>query len=202
MKTLRVGLATVSVAAAFVGFVLPWARLDIGTGALEKQIGARVRAAAGRTFQARKARAPAPARRGAKPAVYIPSQISGAEIPRYADSDKVKVLLGLAEMVTGRREPIGALSWAVYLLPGLAMLLGLLIGGQAAGGRWVSLLVALACGGAGYAAWTLGHIDTRKQFAIVIGPGIWTTLAAYAGLGVAGVIGMTGRQSQQPKGET
>ena len=59
----------------------------------------------------------------------FPKTISGIQIPRIANARASKSALDLVERVTGKPQPhIGLQSYLVYLVPGLALLIGALAG--------------------------------------------------------------------------
>ena len=124
-------LVWVGVAAALIGFFLPWGMLDLREGRTEKQFAASARKSLGKTFKSM----------GAKPshqpswirshhgqgAPMIPTRVSGYQIPRLANRENVKIVTGLMELVTKKRERVGLKSYAVYLVPGIALLCGMLL---------------------------------------------------------------------------
>ena len=174
------------VAATFIGFFLPWATLALKTTEAERHIASSARRSLSKAFTSVK--------RGTKPAVrkpsrglpVIPTRVSGHQIPQLAHRENVKVILGLTELVTKKRERIGRNSYAVYLVPGLALLCGLLLTSRVGATRPVAAMVALVCGVVAVAGgWMLLTTDTRVRYAVVIGPGLWLSLAAYAVLMLA-----------------
>jgi len=140
-----------------------------------------VRKAAGRSFNTKKRPASWPAR-GSKNAPLIPTRVTGAQIPVLANSRNAKVALTLAKRFGHEQGPIGTQSYAVYLLPALAVLAALLL--AAYENRWmVGVGVAAACAliAAAGIGWLVLH-DTRTLYSVTVGMGIWISLAAYAGL--------------------
>ena len=166
------------VAATVFGFFLPWARLDFNMGEVEKQFSKSAKRALGRSFGTTR-KAP---RHAAKGTQMIPTVVRGYQIPIMANRKNAKVAMQLVKMFTKKDEAIGLKSYAVYLIPGLAVFCGWLLAGvsrqRAARAAVAVLCAAVAAGG----CWTLLTTDTRKDYAIVIGEGIWLSLAAYAGL--------------------
>lgn len=166
--------AWVSAAVVVVAFFLPWARLDIRTTALEQQISLSARRSLAKSFGTRRAPKTTPKR-----LATIPSRVTGAQIPVLANRKHVKVATGLVELFTKRREAIGLKSYAVYLVPGLAILCALLLSlskfRRSAAPTAALLCAAIAVGG----FWTLWTTDTRKLYGIVIGEGLWLSLGAY-----------------------
>jgi hypothetical protein len=208
MRSVLTALVWVCVAAAMAGFVLPWALVDVREpsaltqlresapgqellGALTKRVG----------------RITAEVRRGAETVTgelpdleAIPRQISGAQIPRLANQQNTRAALAVAELLMGRRQHLGAKSYAVYLLPGLALLCALLVTflGRARSVILGSAAVCAAVSGAGF--WKLLTADTQALFiAVTIGPGLWLSLWAYAGLAAAsGLLALVGGARARP----
>jgi len=189
-----------SVGAAVIGFVLPWARIDLREPTLVKQVRGSLPASdtlSGLTKDL--GRITATIRRGAQtitgdlPTLTdIPKEVSGIQIPRLANQKNAQTAIALMEVFTGKQEHIGLKSYAVYLLPGIALLCGLLLtflGRQ----RLVPWSVAGLCAviaAAGF--WKLLTTNTQAlMVAITIGPGLWLSLWAYVGLAVtAGFLGV------------
>lgn len=195
---LLVGLVGMSVVAALVGFVLPWAFIDVHEpGALTQLRQTVPFDDTVRGLTSDLGRIAVKIRRGAEtvtgelPSLSdIPTQVSGIRVPRLANQEKAQVVLALVELLTGQRQHIGLKSYAVYLLPGLALACGLLLlglgGRQPAVGIGVGLVCAAIAGG-GF--WKLLTTDTQTLFiAITIGQGLWLSLWAYAGLAVSAAL--------------
>ena len=121
----------------------------------------------------------------------LPRQVSGVQIPQLANQRNSQVAIALAELFTNTRQRIGLESYAVYLVPGLAVLCALLL---SAVGRHpsVTILVGLMCAAiAGVGFWKLLTTNTRTLFvAITIGRGLWLSLWAYVGLAAAAVLSL------------
>ncbi len=115
----------------------------------------------------------------------IPTQVSGAQIPRVAGQEHAKVAIALMELMTNRRQHLSAKSYAVYLVPGIALLCGLLL--IVVDDRRMVVGVALMCLGiAGLGFWKLLTTETATQLvAMTFGYGLWLSLWAYVGLAVA-----------------
>ncbi len=120
--------------------------------------------------------------------VRVPKDITGVMIPKLANAEASNTAMQLGELFTHKREHIGAKSYAVYALPLLAVLVGLLL--RTVGDRLpVSLLLAVCClAVAGVGAWKLltTHVQSMGmvvKFAI----GLWASLAAYVVLAVGAV---------------
>ena len=134
---LLLGVAWLSVAAALIGFFLPWATLDLTYSTVTDPLGQTVSARslqelAGRLTK-KVGRVVIHVRRGGETLTgelpdfsKIPTRVSGVEIPTMANRQDVHVLLAFTEILTGYRQ-LGARSLLVYLLPGVALLFGLLL---------------------------------------------------------------------------
>ena len=189
----------ISVAASVIGFVLPWATLDVKAAHLPGQLtqalpGADLQALAGK-LTSKIGRVTIQFKRGTETIAgellpdlsTIPTSVSGLEIPQLVNRQDAKVAMAFAEMFTGQRD-LGAKSYAVYLLPGLALLGGALV---TLAGRM--RLVCVGIGGmclaiAGVGFWKLLTIKTGTLLvAITIGPGLWLSLWAYVGLGLSAI---------------
>ena len=195
MKPISLVLVWVSVLAALVGFFVPWAVVDVRASTVARQLGDA--ASLGQTlegFSKGLSKVTLTIRRGAEtvtgelPSLKdIPRQVSGVQIPQMANQENAKVALALIELVAGTRQYIGLKSYAVYLVPGIALLCGLVLIWL---GRWpaVGFGTALVCAGiAGVGFWKLLTTNTQTLFvAITIGPGLWLSLWAYGGLAIAG----------------
>jgi hypothetical protein len=186
-----------------VAFVLPWARIDLRepTGARPfGQAAKEQRLLGGLTQQLGKVTVSV--RRGAETVTGdlptpsdIPKQVSGAQIPQMASQQDVQVAVALIELFTKERQHMRLKSYAVYLVPGIALLCGVLLTflGRLPG---VAIGSALCCAGiAGVGFWKLLTTNTQTLFvAITIGSGLWISLWSYVGLAVAGgLYGLIGR---------
>ena len=214
-----VGGVWISVAVSVIGFVLPWATLDVKAAHLPGQLsqalpGADLQALAGKLTSkvgrstsllrhslgsmegaASVGRVTIQVKRGAETITgelpdlsTIPTRVNGPQIPEWINRRDAKVVMALAEMLTGQRD-LGAKSYAVYLVPGLALLGGVLV---TLAGR-----LRVVCGGiggaclaiAGLGFWKLLTIETGTRLAaITIGPGLWLSLWAYVGLGICAIL--------------
>ena len=164
-----------------IGFLLPWATLDIKTTKTEKDVASGVHHGLAKTFASgnKPARQPLWIRSHKQRGVLIPSRIRGYQVPWYANRRNVKAAMGLVELVTKKREAIGFKSYAVYVLPVVAVLSAWLLGAYG-DHRLAALGVALACGAvAGTGLWTLITTDTRTAYAFAVGSGLWVSLGAY-----------------------
>ena len=170
------------VAAAVAGFFLPWVRMDIGTSKSSKQLESAARTSLGKTFKVGGSKEPSWIRHRATRTATLPTRISGFQIPVLANRKNAKVVTDLVKLFTKRDEHLGFKSYAVYGLPGLAVVCGLLLSW---GGRRRLLVagVAVLCAAvAGGGCWTLLTTDTRAACGVAIGAGLWLSLWAYAGL--------------------
>jgi len=126
----------------------------------------------------------------------IPRQVSGVQIPRLANRQQSKLALAIIEQVTGERQHLGLKSYAVYLLPGLALICGVLvtIWGRHRAVSWSVAGVCAAVTGAAF--WKLMTMNLQAAFiTITIERGLWLSLWAYAVLAVAA--GMSGLMSRR-----
>lgn len=187
-------MAWVCAGASVVGFVMPWANLDLREPGVVKQLRETrpVRETLGGLTKDI-GRIAVQIRRGAEsvtgdlPGVAdIPKQVSGIQIPQLANQEHAKVATALIELLMNERQHIGAKSYAVYLLPGMALACALLLTFLGTR-RVVTIGAAVLCGmiaGAGF--WKLLTTNTQTLFiAITIGPGLWLSLWAYAALALA-----------------
>ena len=194
LQRVVVGFIVASAAATVVGFVLPWAHLDLHQPGVVKDLTGNLplRDTLGGLSRdvgriAVKIRRGTEVVTGTLPSLSdVPKEISGFQIPRLANSDKAQVAVALVELITNRRQQLGLESYAVYLVPGLALMCGALLLGLR---RHRSLVLAigglcLAIAGTGY--WKLLTTNTHTLFvAMTIGPGLWLSLGGYVGLGVS-----------------
>jgi len=193
MARVALVLVWVSVAIAGVGFFLPWARIDLHEPGLAKQLRevSLDRDTLG-GFTKDVGRITVKIRRGAEtitgelPSLSdIPKQVSGFQIPQLANQNHAQVAEALWELLTTERHHLGTKSYAVYLLPGIALCCGLVLT-WVVGNAPVAVGITVLCGliaGVGY--WKLLTTDTQTLFiAITIGPGLWLSLLGYVGLAV------------------
>ena len=190
----------ISVAASVIGFVLPWATLDVKAAHLPGQLtqalpGADLQALAGK-LTSKIGRVTIQFKRGTETIAgellpdlsTIPTSVSGLEIPRLVNRQDAKVAIAFAEMFTGQRD-LGAKSYAVYLVPALALVCGALVT-LASGLRVVCGGIGGACLAiAGLGCWKL--LTTKSDtllVAITLGPGLWLSLWAYVGLGICAIL--------------
>ena len=113
----------------------------------------------------------------------MPDHLSGRQIPRMANHEGAKTILLLVERFTKKQEHIGLKSYAVYLLPGLALLFGiaLLMWGRV---PLVGALIGVLCVAvAGGVARQLATVDLKMPVMHVsLLPGLWLSLTPYVGL--------------------
>lgn len=191
------GLAWGCVASAVAGFFLPWATLDVHDPGVAKmlrqatsEVGVLDKAARALGKITVEIRQGAETVTGELPTLAdLPRQVSGVQIPRLANQPNAQVAMALVEILTNTRQRLGLKSYAVYAVPGLALLCGLLL---TAGWRRRALLAGIAVVCAGVAAagfWKLLTTDTDTLFvAVTIGRGLWMSLWAYVGLALAAVV--------------
>lgn len=189
-------LTWVSVAVVFRAFFVPWALIDLREPALLRQARETVEGQGVLDdLTKRIGKVTAQIRRGTETVAGelslsdIPHEVSGMQIPQMANQQNAQVAMALVELLTNQRQHVGAKSYAVYLVPGLALLCGGLLTVLGTR-RAVSLGVAGLCAviaGAGF--WKLLTTNTQARFlAITIGPGLWQSLWGYAGLAAAALL--------------
>lgn len=201
MRTLlrwgSMGLAASSMIVVIVGFYMPWASVDLHKPDVVQQLEDTLPVRG--MLQGLKedvGRIAVTVKRGAETVTGdlpnlsdFPKQVTGAQIPQMVNEERAKVAAALVELLTNTRQHLGLKSYAVYVVPGFALLAGaLLLGlGHRAPVAWG---VAVVCGGiAGLGFWKLLTTNMQTLFvAITIGPGLWLSLWAYTGLAAAALI--------------
>jgi len=186
-----------NVAATVVGFFLPWASMDVHEPKLMKQLRQTgplhdsVKGLAHHVGRiAVKIRKGTETIAGDLPSLAdMPHRVSGVQIPQLANQQNAQVAVAAIELLTNARQHIGPKSYAVYLVPGLALVCGILL--TVLGHRTpVDIGAAVLCAivaGAGF--WKLLTTNTQTLFiAVTIGPGLWLSLWAYVGLALCGVM--------------
>jgi hypothetical protein len=199
----------VSVAGSLVGFVRPWASIDLahrGTlGVLEEAAGDTPLQDLLSSLSKRVGKIVVSVKQGAETITgelpdlsSIPTVISGADIPRLANRQDAQVVLALAEMWTGQRE-FGAKSLLVYLVPGLAVLCGTLVTALRRVRVVCAVVGGLCAAVAGAAWWKLSSTPPETLVvAITIEQGLWMTCWSYAGLGLSSLlVACTGARPRQ-----
>ena len=194
MKQIALLVAWVSVGMAMTALFMPWAHIDLREPDLVRQL-RQTAQAQGLVDQLTKkiGRVAVQVRRGTEtvtgelPSLSdIPRQVSGVQIPQMANQKNGQVVIALMELLTNTRQHIGLKSYAVYLIPGLALLCAGLL--TVLGRVPVAAIgVGVVCAGiAGAGFWKLLTTNTHTLFvAITIGQGLWLSLWAYVGLAVA-----------------
>lgn len=190
------GVLWAGVVIALVGFVLPWASVDLKSPKLPQQLqdvadATPLSDVLGKLTKG-VGRVVVQVKRGAETVTgelpdlsNIPKEVRGVDIPYLANRPDAHVVLALAELLTGQRE-LGAKSYAVYLLPGLALLCGILL---TIAPRLRALCLALgviclAVAIGGYWKVTTTKLD-NLLVAITIGKGLWLSLWGYALVGAS-----------------
>ena len=127
-------------------------------------------------------------KRAARDLSLFPKTISGIQIPRLANARASKSALDLVERVTGKpQQNIGLQSYLVYLVPGLALLIGALAERYGTN-RWLLRgLSALCLAVAVVGCWKLIVTDAQLP-TITFAYGLWWSMAAYALLAPALVV--------------
>jgi hypothetical protein len=179
---------------AVVGFFLPWARIDAREPSVVTQLRQTMplRDAVGGLAQD-VSRITVKIRRGTEvvtgrlPSLSaIPQQVSGFQIPRMANQEEAKIAVALVELMTNQRQQIGIKSYAVYLLPGAALVCAVALTIVALPAAVAIAIAAFGAALAGLGGWKLLTVDTQTLFmAITIGAGLWLSLWAYVGLAIA-----------------
>lgn len=182
MQRLLLGLVWASVMMSWAGFVLPWARLQL------RQPDALQAAARG------VGRVTLTLHRGEQTLTSdlssladVPTQVSGMQIPRLAHQPNAQLALAVLELLTGQRRHLGRNSYAVYLVPGVALVCGIVL--TLARRGWIgSVATALLCAGIAVAGcWKLSSPQLSTRWvAVAIGSGLWLSVWAYAGLALFG----------------
>jgi hypothetical protein len=186
-----------SVSAPCIGLFLPWAYLDMQEPSVIKQL--RSSGVLGESFgelTKEVGRVTATVRRGAKTITgdladvgQIPTQVTGIQIPSMVRQQNAQVAIALLELLTKQRQQLELKSLAVFLVPGLAVLLGLLILGPVGKPPAVWLIAALCSAVAAAGWWRLATLNPKTLvIAITIGPGLWLSLGGYGGLALAATI--------------
>lgn len=200
-SAIRLGLLVIAwlgVVGAAAGFFLPWALLDVKykgvTGSLNQVTQGTPLAGLTKRLTKEVGRVTLKVKRGAGVVTgelpdlsKIPTQVSGFEIPQFANRADAKVVLALAEVLTGQQQ-LGAKSYVVYLLPGLA-LIGVVFATLLKRVRVVCALLGLVCvavAGAGFYKLLTVKTDTLLV-AITFGRGLWLSLWSYVGIGLAAI---------------
>jgi len=186
------------------GFFLPWAELNVRKLSVVKQLqqAMPLRDTVGGLAQD-VSRITVKIRRGTEVVTGrlpsfsdIPQHVSGFRIPQIANQEEAKMALALMELITNQRQHLGARSYAVYLLPGVAVLcaVALTVVAQSVA---VAVAIAILCAAlAGVGCWKLLTVDMQTGgMAVTIGSGLWLSLWAYAGLAIAAGIDAIRRRS-------
>lgn len=196
MRRWWTGLIWLSVAASLWGFFLPWVRLELREPELADRLqGLANQAAEGPGRVTATIRAGGRTITGTLPTpADIPQQVSGAQIPRLAHRPDAQVAIALFELLTNQHRPLGARSYAVYLLPSLALVGGVIltwVGSRRAVAYWIAAASGLI---AMTGCWRLLTIDAQAlPVAITVGQGLWLSLGGYVGLAVAAAWRALGR---------
>ncbi len=198
-RCIALGLVWLSVAAAVVGFFLPWVVLRAPSHSVAGQLTDALQGtplgALTERLNRKVGHVVIEIRRGAETVVgtlpdlsTIPTHVSGFEIPRLLKRQDLQGLLALTETLTPYRG-LGVKTLAVYLVPVLAVVCGLLVT-LARRVRLVCLLTGAVC--CSVAAGGLWKLSTTKigssVVTVVFGPGLWLSLWAYAVLGGAALV--------------
>ena len=205
MRRVIAAFTWLSVAVTVVSFFLPWATIDVREPGLSRQMRQMVQEQGlVKGLTEKLGRVTVQVRQGAKtisgelPQLSdIPHRVSGVHIPRLANQKNAQVVTALFEMVTNTRQEIGLKSYAVYLVPGVAIVFGLLL--TFAAMRPVALGIAAASAAIAAAGfWKLLTTNTQALFvAITIGPGLWLSLWAYVALSLSAILAALAKPHSQ-----
>ena len=189
MRHVSLVVGWLGVVLVITAFFLPWVHIEVTEPTLLKQVR---QALPGESLLGdvtkRLSRVAVEIRRGAEliagdvPSLSeLPHTITGADIPRLANERKTKATMALLELLTRSPQHVGAKSQAVYLLPGLALLSGILLT-LAGRRRAVALGIAGACCAiAGVGAWQLSTIQLPHEVVrVTIARGLPLSFAGYA----------------------
>ena len=198
------GLVLCSLIAVIAGFWMPWAYLSLRQPALTNTFGN----AAGiegplKQLTRHLGRVTLKIQRHGQTIVSdlplledIPKQVSGADIPVMVREQKAQVAIALLELLTGQRQDLDRNSVMVYLIPGVALLCGVLLigwGRHLAVSAGVGALCAILAGGG---LWKLSTVNPQTVFvAMIIGPGLWMSVGAYAGVSMAACFAIAGKRT-------
>ena len=187
-----------SVAGVVVSFFLPWVHIDVTAKDLRQAVS---QATAGTPLEGLSGlmgkhvrRVVVSVKHGAETVTgelpdfsKIPPRISGFEVPRLVNRTDTKAAIVVAELLSGQQE-LGAKSYAVYLLPGVAVLIGWLLSiGTLPNPRAIGVTAGVLCLVLALAGtWKL--LTTKMDTLVLsarIGVGLWVSLGSYAGLGLS-----------------
>ena len=181
MRRAVFGLVWLSATAAVVGFVQPWAFIDVREPGAMRSLRSAAPANVGRVML--KIRRGAETLTGELPTLAdLPRQVSGIQIPRMVRETRAQVAVAVLELLTKTRHHLGAKSYLVYLVPGIALSCAAVLTAVSAPGAAIGVgLLSAAIAGIGF--WQVMTTRTDSLFvAIRIGPGLWLSLWAYVGL--------------------
>ncbi|MBI2173892.1 MAG: hypothetical protein HYU33_01675 [Candidatus Omnitrophica bacterium] len=189
----------VSVVMVWVGFVLPWVRLETHEPDLVQKIrkAAPLRDTVDGLLQDVN-RVTLTIRRGAEKVTGelprledLPRHVSGLQVPQLANSQQAKLAAMVMELIVGAQQYLGLKSYAVYLLPGMLSLFGLvlILWNKHTIVVWVAIGLCVAIAALGF--WKL--LTTKAEALVVtmtIGEGLWLSLWAYIvlAIGAAGYL--------------
>ncbi len=199
MRVGVLGIMWAGVVMVLVGFVLPWARLDLKSPKLPQQL----QDVAGMTpvsdllgnLTRKVGRVVVQVKHGAETVTgelpnlnQIPREVRGVDIPYMVNQQNAQVVMALAELLTGQQQ-LGAKSYVVYVLPGLALLCGVLLT-LTPRARLFCLCIGVVCvAGAAVGYWkvTTTKLD-NLLVAITLAKGLWLSLQGYALVGVSALV--------------
>ncbi len=165
--------------------------MDIRTAELEKSVGSGFKRALGKSFNTHREPSWIKKKSGTP---IVPTKISGFQIPLLANRRNVKVVANLAKIFTKKDEQAGLKSWAVYLVPVLAVLFAWLISAYGKKKPVAIAVTVLSISIAGCGFYKLLTTNTRASFAIDIGIGLWLSLSVYAALAFIAASGIQAKR--------
>lgn len=185
-----------SMAAAAWAFILPWAHLDMKQAGLVKRVRETIptdtlQGLAGKLTN-KVSKVVVTVKHGAETVTgelpdlsNLPGHVSGMDIPQVANRKDMMAAMALTELFTGQQE-LGAKAYLVYVVPGLALLCGLITTLNHRM-RMLDAMIGLMCVAIGAAGlWTLSTVKTDTLVvAIRIGRGLWLSCWAYVALGAS-----------------
>ena len=119
--------------------------------------------------------------------VSVKKSVSGAEVPGLVNSKSSKMALAIAEIMFKSAEGLSWKSYAVYLIPGLAVLCVLLAGAGLRYPAAFAVMTVLSGAVSGAGLYNLYNADLSNTIVkISIGYGLWNSLYAFGGIAVIG----------------
>jgi hypothetical protein len=201
LRATLVAAGWVCVATVVAAFFQPWARVRVNPNGLTRLAGdlastTSFQDLAGR-LQEKVGRVVVTVQHGSQTASgelsdlsTMPTDVTGQDIPRLAKRDDARLVGAVSSLLVGPQaapEAWRSRSELVYLVPGIAVAVGLLL--TAWHRRRRVLALGAACLGIALAGWwQLSSTSVETLLATVsVGPGLWLSCGGYAGLGLVAV---------------